>query len=112
MNTKAQALRAGKALLKKMKGYDWQVRVWENIGWHYEVHSGPVAVYPAGQGKYFCLISDDPQKGGSGLGLWTAQNSPSRKDPNQAVEEAVALVVEVVAKHIQVKRAALKAMGL
>lgn len=113
MSTKVQAIKAGRTLLKKMKGSGWQVRVWENIGWYYKVHSGPVSVYPTsayGDTRYFCLISDDIERADSGLALWTNSKALSRKDPNVAVREAVTVVTKVINQHLEVKRAALRAV--
>lgn len=37
------ATRKAKALAKRM-GKNWKPRVWENLGWHWEVTSGPAAI--------------------------------------------------------------------
>ena len=45
MMNKQEAEERGQALLKRMKGKGWKLRVHENIGWHYNVWNGPAAVY-------------------------------------------------------------------
>lgn len=31
--SKAEAIRAGRALLARMRGRGWRLRVWQNLGW-------------------------------------------------------------------------------
>lgn len=40
-----KAVAEANALVLRMKGSGWKPRVWENLGWHYEVHAGPVALH-------------------------------------------------------------------
>jgi len=112
MNTKKEAALKGKKLLKQMAGRGWKLRVWENLGWHYCVNSGPVSVYPSyNEGNFFCLISTDPKKAGFGGSAWTNSSASPHKNPNQVVWEAFENMSQVVDKYLAVKKAAAQALG-
>lgn len=85
--TKAQAMKKAKALKKRMKGKGWKTRVWENLGWHYEVHNKGLTVHVDWDDddgdSYSTLLSSDGIPGG-GETYWTENKSFS--DPNKAVE--------------------------
>jgi len=73
------------ALKKKMKGKGWKTRVWENMGWFFEVKNGPITVI-GDEGNYFAMVGLD----GSGNGCWTCGGYPDKfADPNRAVAVAV-----------------------
>jgi len=72
------------ALKKKMKGKGWKTRVWENMGWFFEVKNGPITVIGE-EGSYFAMVGRD----GSGNGCWTCGSCENFKDPNRAVAVAV-----------------------
>jgi len=94
MQTKAGAEKEGKALLKRMKGKGWKLKVWENIGWWYRVHNGPVAVYPTTKDRFFCLLNDNVKVACGGLATWT--DDFRSKDPNRAVSHQVKFAREVL----------------
>jgi hypothetical protein len=88
MKTKAQAEKAGKKLLKRLKGKGWKLRVWENIGWHYSARNGPINVYESHtEGMYSCLLSDRLDDPIGGSALWTTEFR--NKDPNKVVAHEV-----------------------
>lgn len=89
--TKAEFDRANfkaKELLKLMRGTGWSIRVHENLGWHYGVHSRYIHVYPVNSYdkivKYHCLVSDTPGMHG-GRADWTVGHNCGT-DPNRVVE--------------------------
>lgn len=109
--TRAEAIEAGFDCLKKMKGEGWDLEVWDNIGWHFCLRSGPVAVYECvGPGTYHCLVSDNPKGGAGGAGHWTGDH-PSRKDPNQAAKDGVMDMVKKVEQYNKAREAGLRAIG-
>lgn len=113
--TKSEAVAKGRALLARMKGKGWKLRVHENLGWHYCVYSGPVGVSPSrtSQGvRFFSLVAGEPEgsKGSSGLAVWSP-NGTDYKDPNRAAQEAVKIVREVVGRYNQVLANAERAIG-
>ena len=81
---KKQATSQGQALLKRMNGKGWKLRVWENLGWHYDIYLLGLTVHHPGK-NYSTLLSSDPENySGSGEIYWTPEKS--FKDPNKAVE--------------------------
>lgn len=113
--TKKEVTRKGRVLLKLMRGKGWKLRVWENMGWHYSVVSGPISVHPtlwSDETYYFSMISDDPKRAGGGAGIWTSSGLATRKDPNQSVKVSYKIMDSVVERHIQVREAAKRAAGL
>jgi hypothetical protein len=85
MNTKKEAEKLGQELLSHMKGNGWELRIWENLGWHYSVTNNLLEVYPSSNGKYFCLFG---YKSG-GRPEWTIKESFD--NPNEAVERTLQL---------------------
>ncbi len=86
-DTEKEARKAGKELLKRMKGKRWKLEVWNNLGWHCMVRNGPVQVHLDNYcGKdYSCLISDNLRDPSGGNIEWTTQDSKHFTDPNKAV---------------------------
>lgn len=77
------AVKAAAALAKRL-GPQWKVLVWENLGWHYEVHCKGVQVYPSCGGKRFhCLVGTSDDVSG-GLAAWNVKNVIT-DDPMEAV---------------------------
>lgn len=89
---KAKAIEAGRALLKRMRGRGWKLRVWQNLGWHHSVERGPLTVYPlTGRAGYHALLSDNPEGTHSGAMAWTPRGTRQHRDPNKAAAAAVKL---------------------
>lgn len=86
----------------------WKSRVWENLGWHYEVTNGPISLCES-DGKYRALISDDPNKAGYGSGLWANTKQTYSKDPKKAVRIAIEHMQRVLSEYNKVGEAAIKA---
>ena len=62
--THIEATTAAAALLQRMTGSGWDLRVWENQGWHFELRNGPLQLYKHGD-RYSCLLgSEVPPTGG------------------------------------------------
>jgi len=94
------AIEKANALKSKMTGKGWKIRVWQNLGWHYSIYSGNVAIHPAcafKTKKYFACVSnltDDPPV--SALALW--HEVKLFENPNDAAEHAVKKAREAVAE--------------
>jgi hypothetical protein len=96
--TKTEAAEKAVELKNMMKSPGWKVRVWENMGWHYSIYNGNLAVYPSFvKGTYHANLSDS-----SDLLSWhnngdkVPSGTPSYwhkaetfKDPNEAVASQV-----------------------
>ena len=84
---------AAKDLLGAMRGNGWKTRVWENMGWHYEVRlsvkSGTLMVWPCGDGTYMALLGAGVCHDAGGNYCWS-QRLGSHNNPNAAAKEAVA----------------------
>ena len=87
-------------------GPGWKTRVWENLGWHYELTQGPISLSES-DGEYIALINNDPKEAGGGLSLWTDLSKRSR-EPKEAVRLAVKYMQNIVQQHNRVLEAALK----
>lgn len=87
--TKSEAIKSGKALLKRMKTKGWKLRIWDNCGWHYAiaVNDGALSLYQDGR-IFTCMIAN-PGSTWAGSYDW----HPSRKftDPNKSVSNALKL---------------------
>jgi hypothetical protein len=98
MNTKTEAIREGKRLLRLLKGEGWKLRVHENLGWHYaatnELHA--LEVYPCSTDGWFCL----PIPSYSGL----CDIKTCYSDPNAAVRGTMRSVAEEVAEYTEIGR--------
>lgn len=102
--TKREAERAGNKLLKMMKGKGWKLRVWENIGWHYEAYNPPLSVYSShvtrnGNQHYHCLMSCDLKEAHFGAGIWSTRGQTS-KNPNVVVRKQIKKAREVVDQYM------------
>lgn len=87
LETKEEAERLGRRLLKRMKGEGWTLRVWENVGWHFCVQNGPASVYPTfGGDLYHCLLNDEDVKGDPGAGCTAWTSHTRHTDPNIAFQ--------------------------
>ncbi len=78
--------RAAAAKLCKLLGPAWKPRIWENLGWHYEVRLATMTVYTATPGYYHAFYEAGQQ--------FTA----TAGDPRVAVVEAYAQAQELVAR--------------
>jgi hypothetical protein len=93
--TRAGAQAAGLAVKERLAGRGWKVRVWENLGWHWALHKGPLQIYPAayrsGRGLLTALCAAAwPDPGGhpsGGSSRWFLKKG--RRDPNAVVRDQV-----------------------
>lgn len=97
--TKQEAQKRGEiglAFIKKdrLHGRGWRIKVWENLGWHVAWTKGSAEVYEGRRiigYSYSCLISDEPNKPGSGSSEWST-HAGSFSTPLQAYLHEVAAV--------------------
>lgn len=55
-----QALKASRDIARRL-GPGWEPNVWENLGWHFNLKCGPMAVYPAiRKGKFIITMANGP----------------------------------------------------
>lgn len=102
LKTKKAAEREAKRLLvkirndKRLRSENWEVRIWENFGWHIAFYNGPIALYAHHRenkngniafDNWSALLSDT-LTGGAGLGFWTPEDTTAMT-PGEAVERVV-----------------------
>lgn len=74
-STKAAATEAGRITKAKLDRR-WptrKLRVWENLGWHYDLRRGPLSLSPTFAGRFMCLVCNRPESDGSGTS-WIEYN--------------------------------------
>lgn len=98
MLSKSEARRRGEALLKKLDGDGWKLRLWENLGWHASVFRGPLTVYVdsySSRESYSCLLGAEVDEDVSGGELfWT--DTFQHRDPNVVVRHQLKVAREFV----------------
>ena len=87
-NTKTEATKKAKALAKKM-GKEWEIKVWENLGWHYSVHlKNSIYVIPCYKlhplPRYYVMVGEH----GSMLCMFAPEHK-EYEDPILAVKETL-----------------------
>jgi hypothetical protein len=100
MKTKQQAQNKGKALLRKMKGKGWKLRIWENLGWHYEVSLGGLTVSPfeiSGKKERYHALLSAGDYAGTGEIFWTDVGFYST-DPNKVVKHQLKIARDFINK--------------
>jgi hypothetical protein len=91
MMNKQEAERAAAKLLRRM-GPGWKPRIWENLGWHFEVHTddgtpfGRLHVFGSDEGWHALLNADGQSVGGN-----SAWCPPWGPDPVAVAKAALAL---------------------
>lgn len=108
-----KAVRAADALIRKLRGNGWKPLVWENLGWHYKVVSGPIQVYPSHDRKsYSAMIGGSPKDNAGDASYWHPPKNKTFTDPNDAVEYALRYAVEFTDGIEQTLKAAERAAGI
>lgn len=90
MRTRDQAQRDASDLAARM-GDGWETRVWENLGWHYDVVKGPVKIKPGYGGdksRYTAWIEPNVVLNGPRMGI-ALQVIADGKEPEDALGNAV-----------------------
>lgn len=88
----------------------WKLRVWENLGWHYDLRHGPISLSESSGGGYFCMVSESIESDGTG-GRWP--EFPHHGDtPEDAVATTIAGFNAAITKHVAFMMAHLYAMPM
>jgi len=101
--SKEKAEAEGNALLARMKGRGWKLRVWQNFGWHYSIYNGSMNVHPTQNScleRYYTLLGDNKHKH-AGCVFWS-MNGKTYKDPNDAVEEQLNAAWTFLGEHAKI----------
>lgn len=81
-------------------GVEWNVQVWENLGWHFSASYGFLQVYPSTYGnqtKYHALLGEY-----GGWPIWT--DNFSSVNPVEVVEHQLKLAEETIANLTEMLR--------
>lgn len=71
----------------------WKLEVWENLGWHWAYHLGPISVHYStifGKKPFSVLIASDVDQSSHGRGVWTPSGGSYASTAAKAVELALA----------------------
>jgi hypothetical protein len=98
-NTEAEAKAAGQKVKEKLGGGRWRVRVWENLGWHFDVRLGQLVVREQGRG--FVASLEDPDGGGTPYYRHTVACFHT---PIQAVNGCLKFAQHVLDEHIKTEQ--------
>lgn len=92
MKTKAQVTAEAKKTLKQMKTKGWEIRVHENLGWHWclENVGGHFCIH--GEDNCYWTLLSDGDYAHTGSVDWNARKEFS--DPNRAVDHQLTLARE------------------
>lgn len=88
--------------LAKSLGKGWKTEVWENMGWHWCLHYGPIRLCTSytdvdANPSYFVLISDSVTDTGGGAMMWTGDTTSD--DPREAIRKGIKLVMKYHEKY-------------
>lgn len=108
MLTKGQAKEAGNELLELIDEEGWEIRIWENLGWHYCAKKGHLSVYPTITGKYRASFST--KRGDSATPTYWADRK-SYNDPMEAVIAQLRKALEFINSRQAIVYEALESIG-
>ncbi len=98
-----QAVKHAKQTLRRMKTRGWEVRVWENLGWHYMLTNklcGLSLHLNYNKTGYWCMMAGHDAKNVT-CGDAYFDVTQSFKDPNQAVEAMFKIAVPVMEAEVR-----------
>jgi len=76
-----------KAHMEETLGGEWEIREWQNSGYHFEVHLGSISLhYSTNTGQFHCYVNDEKNRAGVGAGMFKVTSGTL---PEVAVIEAV-----------------------
>ena len=104
--TEAEARLRGELFLAKM-GPIWDLKVWENLGWHYSLRTENLGLSeyggrPDNRRTYSVLVGEH----GAGQGHWTFNRKEPCFDPWEALGIAIGQARSVVERDLKIVHAA------
>lgn len=112
MLTESQARSKAEKLLAKMKSPGWEIRVWENLGWHYSLQRGTLNVLEHEYQKTAYHIFYSEEVGGVSEPSYYGICNKSYDNPNLAVEKALQLAARFIKEQVKVLNINRKVHGL
>lgn len=101
-------MEAAQELLKRMRTPGWYIRVWENLGWHYQIYNpkARASIYVSTvTGKFWCLFGGNEGEGGPTLLNDQSVEDRYFDDPNDAFASAVKYARSVVSHYDEIVKA-------
>lgn len=94
MATKKEVMDIAAKMMPLMpdNGNGWYLRVWENLGYHFELRKGIVSVTKSGK-EYHCFIYSAPNDTG-GIGPCSAYGKTPKATIKKAVQQMRAYAIE------------------
>ena len=94
MKTKEEAESGAEVLLKKMTTPGWKIRVWENLGWHFEITKHSMAIhFSEHPGQYHTYLNSGSTPGG-GSHYW--HQPYYSDDPNEVYERQLEVAQQFI----------------
>jgi hypothetical protein len=84
MMTEVEARTKGAAMMQRLKGTGWKLKVWENFGWHCAAENKFITVFEH-DSRFSALLTTKPECPGVGETYWSEHVNFA--DPNEAVLE-------------------------
>lgn len=81
---------------KQLLGDDWEIRIWENLGWHWDIRHFPFSM-TCEDGKFRALTTDEPTHLGAGNIEWC--DNFEHKDPYKVIEHVFKQVKKTAARY-------------
>jgi hypothetical protein len=89
--SRKEAEEAARKVQKRMKSKGWKIRVWENLGWHFEIKKGTIQLHEAshnGRRPYYWTLMGSELNSYGGETYLLADETPKIDmqiyDPNDA----------------------------
>jgi hypothetical protein len=88
MMTETEARAKGAEMMDGLLGADWQLKIWDNCGWHCMAINKFVSVHLATAGKYFAMLTTRDDIPGCGDSFF--ENNGRFDTPQEAVDACIA----------------------
>jgi len=93
MRTKRQAQEEAERLLELIGQEGWQVKIWENMGWHCKATKGYLSIYTSIGDEYHAVLGTEKGCGGTPT-YWSTESY--HEDPMEAVRIQMRKALEFV----------------
>lgn len=107
-----ETMRSEAEAMQRRLGPEWEVRVWENLGWYWSLRAGGITLYKSivnsgGKPKYHALFGDG---NGGGFMDWSTGGKGS-EDPLEVITEAVRIAREHTDKRLAIVQEGKRILG-
>lgn len=98
-------------MLGMLDGNGWEIRIWENMGWHYKAVNSYLSVQPSivNDNKYYATLGTEQLGRGGTPGYWVT--TKAYNDPMEAVINQLRIAAEFVRSRMAIVDKAFEAIG-